>query len=276
VAAPTSARAASHFKPCVASGAPAPFVHYYLGDSFEGLPLTDSLYECFRPSRPPEPFIRMNSTDYFYGDCEPPCAPPVDVRTSPACDSWWGQYNLGVPDGPVRRPRLTRIRGVPASRTDGGHHVELYTGDVTVTIFANSRKRANRAAAALRRAHDSPGGVGAGEALPSPLHGALRGKIDCGFRFKKLVIRAREGSHGWRAIVRMRVGRPAYVDVELERRVHGRWIGSEQAIYRVGRGTSGHRIPIRAGRYRATVTATDHLGRRTRVRTLHFRASDKE
>jgi len=272
-----SARGASHFKPCAGAGAPAPFVHYYLGGSFEGDSLTDATYECFRPSGPPdEPIARTNLTDYGYGHCEAPCALPISVQTWPACDRWWGLYNFAPPDLPIRRPRLTKIRGVPASRADGGHSLELYTGDVTVVIFANSRKRANRAAAVLRRAPDSPGGVEAGEELPSPLHGALRGRIDCGFRFSKLAIRPREGTRGWRAVVRLKVGRPASIDVELERREKGQWVSSEQAIYRVGRGTSGHRIPIRPGLYRATVTATDRLGRRTRVRTLHFRASDKE
>jgi hypothetical protein len=275
---PAGARAAGHFKPCV-SGDTAPFAHYYLGESFESLPLTGRSYDCGRPSKPPGPIARPNFADYLYGDCEPPpdggCAPPLEVQTTPACDRWWGQYNLGFPDEPIVRPKLRKKRGVPSARLDDSA-IELYTDDVTVTVYADDLARARRAVAALRRAPDSPAGADAGEPLPHPITGALRGRIGCGFSFSKLSVSTRQVHDGWRAVVKHSLRRAAYVDVELERRSHGKWVGSDQALYRASKGTTRHAVHVRRGRYRATITATDHRGRRTQVRTLRFRTGGKE
>jgi hypothetical protein len=273
VAAPASA-SASHFKPCVRPGEPIPFDHYWLGQSFDGISHTDSSYDCRRPSRPPEPIARTDLTDFGYGTCDGPCASPVDVQTSPACDRWWGAYNVGAPGEPIRRPRLTKVHGVPAARADGGRQLDLYTGEVTVTILAGSRAQATRAAHALEPAS---GGVHAAAVpLPQPIHGSLRGRIDCGLTFRKLAVRGSAEQGDSRAVVLTKLPRAAYVDVELERWVGGEWVWSDQALYRAPKGTLHRSIGTRGGRYRATVTATDHLGRRTRVRTVHFSTSQGE
>jgi hypothetical protein len=270
---PASA-SASHFKPCVRPGEAVPFDHYWLGQSFDGMSYTDSSYDCRRPTGPPGPIVRTDLTDFGYGTCDGPCASPVDVQTSPACDRWWGAYNFGAPGEPIRRPRLTKVRGVPAARAERGRQLDLYTGDVTVTILAGSRAQATRAAHALQPAS---GGVRAAAAgLPQPVHGALRGRIDCGLAFWKLAVRGAAGQGDSRAVVLTKLPRAAYVDVELERWVGGEWVWSDQALYRAPEGTSHHSMRVRRGRYRATVTATDHVGRRTRVRTVHFSTSQGE
>jgi hypothetical protein len=246
------------FKRCVSEKAPAPFTVYHLGESFEGDALEERLYEC-RPPRPPPETGRTNYVAFLYGD-----GGRVQVHTSPACDIWWGLYNLAPPDQPIRRPKLTRVRGVPAAYHDRGT-LDLYTGDVTVMIFANTRAKARRAAKALREA----GSEEAGGDLPPPLPGALRGRMDCGFKFSFLDVRQGD-------LLAFNISRPAYLDVELERREGGEWVWSDQRIFAAARGTTFRELGVRPGRYRGTVTAWDHRGRRTHVRTIRFRVRPEE
>src|SRR5438045_3144480 len=112
--------------------------------------------------------MRYDAASCIYGDCTPGdqggCLPPLEIQTSPACDDWYSQFNLGVPDGPIERPPLTRRRGVPVALLDlmpDEIQIQLYTGDVTVTISTDTRDRAERAARALRAVPGSPDGVGA-------------------------------------------------------------------------------------------------------------------
>lgn len=269
-----AAAAASHFKPCVRPGEPVPFDHYWLGQSFEGLNYADSSYDCHRPSGPPGPIAREDVTEFDYTRCDSACNLEIQVQSSPACDRWWGLYNFGAPGEPIERPRLTKVRGVPASRAEGGRQLELYTGDVTVTIIADSRDQATRAADALQLAQ---GGVRAASAsLPQPVHGALRGRIDCGLSFRKLAVRGSAEQGDSRAVVLTKFPRPAFVDVEIERWTGHEWVWSGQAFYRAPKGTLHRSIRVRPGRFRASVTATDHVGRRTRVRTVHFSTSEGE
>ena len=79
-----------------------------------------------------------------------------------------------------------------------------------------------------------------------------------------------------RAVVLTKLPRSAFVDGELERWTGREWVWSDQAFYRAPRGTLHRSIRVRPGRFRATVTATDHVGRRTRVRSVHFSTSEGE
>lgn len=163
---------------------------------------------------------------------------------------------------------------MPAVMLDGGHQIDLYTGEVTVRVYGNARRRVRRAVAALRRTNaEHPG---AGEPLPAPIRGALTGRIDCGYRFDALAVTTTDRGKGPRAIFHVALRRKSYVDVQLERREGGRWVSGAQAVYRARAGATHHAVPIRHGRYRATVTAWDRGGRRTRVRTLRFRTSPSE
>jgi hypothetical protein len=167
-------------------------------------------------------------------------------------------YAFGLPGDPVRRPRLIEVRGVPATRDSD--QLELYTGDVTVTIFGGTRAKLDRAAQALRPV----GSAEAGGDLPPPLPGALRGRMDCGFKFSSLDMR--EGD-----VMAFNISRPAILDVELERNVDGKWVASQQQIFDALEGTTFRPLGVRPGRYRGTVTAWDRVGRRTHVRNIGFR-----
>ena len=115
---------------------------------------------------------------FVYGDCEATddagCAPPMEVQVWPACRRHLGLYEQGPPFGPA--VERAAVRGVPAAFLDDGTRLELQTGRSTVVVFAGSRGRALRIAAALRSADGSiPGGV----ALPVPDQGALEGSAPC-------------------------------------------------------------------------------------------------
>jgi hypothetical protein len=107
---------------------------YYAGETFEGLPLT-------HVSDGPGPL------GFAYGDCEP----PVDEGGCPA--------PLAIQVWPIeRRPpgaissmiecRKVTVRGAPGAFFNSD--LDLYVGDWTVVVFADSPARALRAAEALR------------------------------------------------------------------------------------------------------------------------------
>ena len=272
LAMPAGASGASHFEPCAKE---PPFRSYWVGESFEGLPLTTRDYDCGPPFAPPDYPLRTNRTTLIYGDCDPgggDCRFPLQVQTWPACDTWWSAYSDEFPGDPVEHPPLRSVRGVPAAVLEDGFGLELYTGDRSVTVFGDNKARVRRAARAIRLEGDPP----SDDALPPPIPGALHGRIDCGLGFSSLRVNAGPVDGRWRMIVRMAVPRAAYVLVDLERRAGGEWHSDGQAIYRAPKGSSRHAKRIRAGRYRARVTAWDHRGRRTPVTTRYFATRGEE
>jgi hypothetical protein len=108
---------------------------YFVGEQFEELPLTAIV------GRPwPLTFI--------YGDCDIPfgteggCAPPLEVQVWPI---------ERRPPGAISEMldcRRVTVRG--ALGAFYGSDLDLYVGDLTVVVFADSRERTLRAAAALR------------------------------------------------------------------------------------------------------------------------------
>jgi hypothetical protein len=98
---------------------------------------------------------RDDTADYVsfvYGDCRPlspegGCAPPAEIQVWPADRRSRGSYDTSPG---ALTPELTRIRGSPAAFFDAGTRLEIYTAEVTVVVFARSRERAGRIAAALR------------------------------------------------------------------------------------------------------------------------------
>lgn len=120
----------------------AEFPLVYAGEQVDGLPLVA--------------IVRRDDTadyvSFVYGDCRPAsseggCAPPAEIQVWPADRRSLGSY--GTSPGAVS-PELTRIRGSPAAFFDAGTRLEIYTAEVTVVVFAGSRERAGRIAAALR------------------------------------------------------------------------------------------------------------------------------
>jgi len=141
------------------------FPVYFLGESFEGLELTEA----------PPPGRGLAS--FVYGSCDPTgdtgCAPPLEVQVWPACRRNPSSYEL-APGVPMPR-REDTVRGVPAAFYEDGLRLELSTGSVTVVIFGE-HEQIVRAAQALRGFNSSQ----VHEAdLPPPAPGAVEGTLAC-------------------------------------------------------------------------------------------------
>ncbi len=132
------------------------FRPYYLGASFEGLPFFYVQRDC----PPPSPSGWRNDTvTYFYGRCrsrEGGCAPPLQITSTPLCQSHVGLYYIS----PLER---LVVRGVPAALFEG-YTLDVYTGRTTVALVATRRSVLVRAAEAMRRAPRTnvPSGNGQG------------------------------------------------------------------------------------------------------------------
>jgi hypothetical protein len=126
---------------------------YYLGKSFDGLPLTGVARDL-----PP------GGTTVMYGSCKKSafgdggCAPPVMVETGPV------PGDLANMQGCSRRLPL---RGVPIVESDATP--TLFTGRLMVKVYfddgAEDVKRQHKAVAALRSV---AAGTAVGEPLPAP------------------------------------------------------------------------------------------------------------
>ena len=73
---------------------------------------------------------------------------------------------------------LTSVRGVPAARFPDGM-LEVYTGRVTIVVFANTDELINQAVERLQSANALTGDVRPGQPLPSPVPGAMQGELSC-------------------------------------------------------------------------------------------------
>jgi hypothetical protein len=106
---------------------------YYLGNSFEGQPLTAA----------PEPY--RNS--FIYGDCEAKsdqgCAPPLEIQNASICQRYPLRYDV-----PARQ--YYGARGAVAGYFPSAGGTDLYTGGTTVTIFSSLRVPVRKIIAALR------------------------------------------------------------------------------------------------------------------------------
>ena len=124
---------------------------YNAGDRVDGLPLAAILRRA----------DTAEFVSFIYGDCvsvdDAGCAPPAEIQIWPAC-----RRNLGLYDDAIDRGALAErisLRGVPALLFDDGTRLELETGRSTVVVFAGTRVRVLRIAAALRALDetDAPG-----------------------------------------------------------------------------------------------------------------------
>ena len=130
---------------------------YWAGRKFEGFQLT----AADRPADY-EPALGMR---VYYGDCihhqgitSGGCTLPLEVNTV----LYRPHSNDGLGD-----QRAATIRGVPAVVYEHGKSIELYTGCLTIDVFADNPGRALRAAKAVRPLNPSPA---AGPELPPPLY----------------------------------------------------------------------------------------------------------
>jgi hypothetical protein len=153
---------------------------YFLGQSFEGLPLVAKLRRLSKPGRG-EAF-GADFYSYLYGQCslnageDGGCPAPIEVQSWAACKRNLSVYTL-TPDGkPLPRKQFV-LRGVPAALFEEGNRLEVYTGTTTIVIFGNDPKQIRRAADQLRTLKGSP--PKPGEPLPPPADGALQGTLPC-------------------------------------------------------------------------------------------------
>lgn len=123
---------------------------YFVGEKFEGLPLTRILG-------------RRRPMTFVYGDCDVPfgsdggCAPPLEVQLWPIEERPPTRISTMIPC------RRVTVRGAPGAFF--GSDLDLYVGEHTVVLFAESRAMALRAAAALRPVGAA---VASAENLPAP------------------------------------------------------------------------------------------------------------
>ena len=111
------------------------FPVYWLGESFQGLPLVDVGRMDYPGAFPGEPYNRpWNEVSFIYGDCEiapgaESCPVPLNIDTRPYCDVPPEVIADWVKTGP---PEV--IRGAVAQRT--GSSMRLWTGNVSIGIAA--------------------------------------------------------------------------------------------------------------------------------------------
>jgi hypothetical protein len=123
---------------------------YFVGEEFEGLPLTA--------------IVGKLSPTFIYGTCEIPagseggCAPPLSIQHWSLSERHPGRY------APILTCRRYEVRGVPAAAWDNGG-LDVYTGDRTVVIFGDDEQQKLRAAEALRQVN---GALAASDPLPAP------------------------------------------------------------------------------------------------------------
>jgi hypothetical protein len=110
----------------------APYPVYWLGRSFQGMQITEATHD---PS---------GAFSVQYGDCvqggESTCVPPLRVVTSPD--------NSFVAGGSSPQHRAP-VRGVQAVFAQRDHTIEIATGGIVVSVYAEDAKLASAAAQTL-------------------------------------------------------------------------------------------------------------------------------
>lgn len=140
------------------------FPIYWVGEEFAGHPLRFIIRQVFSPTGDN---LAENEVSFIYGSCgaehhiDGGCAPPLQIQVSPYC--------LIPPElvGNGTFPTdLVKVRGGADAVTAGGG-LRLWTGAVTIKVYASSDELLEDATAALV----SPNGLGvstAGALLPAP------------------------------------------------------------------------------------------------------------
>jgi hypothetical protein len=175
--------------PCTGPHDPVNFEVFSVGPSPAGLHLTGTSRRC-DPNTWKDGWPN-NYVNYSYGECTIPrgatgCAPPLTIQTWPACQRAFAEYSFEGKPLPYRKlPHFGRAEVVdftfPANR------IEVYTGSVTVVIFANSSTLAKKAVRMLRPQERGSPPAAQGDALqgslpiglPPPRDGSMEGKLPC-------------------------------------------------------------------------------------------------
>jgi hypothetical protein len=148
-----------------------------LGKEFQGQPLT-ALLRRTGSTDPTHDRASWNFVSHIYGDCKASadtgCQPPYEVQTWTACLRNESLYR----DDVVKDTRQTLFGDAPVLEFPDGH-VEVYSGTVTVAIFAPSADLALKAAESLVPANDKADSLFTGTGMVAPAPGAVDGQLTC-------------------------------------------------------------------------------------------------
>lgn len=139
------------------------FSLYWLGESFNGLPLERIIRYKYQPDSELSPSRAENMVLFIYGTCVPEpqaCAPPLSIRVEPHCMRPPGQIASEVKDGPP-----VQVRGVDAQPI-GGTHIRMWTGDVSIAIYTSDYAAGIDAAASLSSVSDTS--IAQSDSFPPP------------------------------------------------------------------------------------------------------------
>lgn len=179
-----SAGSKAQSTPSVTAASFSGFALYGLGQSFEGLPLTDAQYMDVATGVPDSsgkwwgpPVHSVRYFQFVYGTCTPTasqetgCAPPVEIQVWPACErtAIGATASAGAASSNVDNASIstTSVRGVTAAvMTSPDQRVEVATGGVTVVIWASDTSQELRAAQGLTGMNSMAAVVGTTRALP--------------------------------------------------------------------------------------------------------------
>ena len=133
------------------------FPLYWLGESYEGLPLTKIIRYRYDPEPPIPPIEAENSVTFIYGSCTPGpesgCATPLSIVLDDYCLKPPERISTSVKRGPpfdVRRGLAQYI---------GRDHVRVWTGNVSIAIFTEGAASQVEAAEKLRLVSEGPEGA---------------------------------------------------------------------------------------------------------------------
>ncbi len=131
------------------------FPLYWLGESYEGLPLTKIIRYRYDPEPPIPPIEAENSVTFIYGSCTPGpesgCAPPLSIRVEPYC--------MKPPEriAPAVRGTPFEVRGAVAEQISGD--LRIWAGEVSVKVFTEGAASQVEAVEKLRLVSEGPEGA---------------------------------------------------------------------------------------------------------------------
>lgn len=163
------------------------FALYYPGESFAGMPLTNINRAKYHSPEAPGP---ADYVAFTYGGCIPAsdtgCPFPLEVQVWAACARNPSMYTFGFQPN---AGEATKVRGAAAAFFEDGGRLEVYSGDVTIVLFADEQAQllnaaeqlvpANAEAVALQEEALRSGLTADEEDLPPPTAGAMEGQLKC-------------------------------------------------------------------------------------------------
>jgi hypothetical protein len=150
---------------------------YWAGEDASEMPL-ESIedYSAFEKNAP-------SGWSFGYGSCKlegtdhPSCPLPLQIQVSSTCTRWAGllDHQKGLFDFRGAKAHWfagIKVKGLAGLQEAGP--LEIFTGRVTVVIYAQEKKIAFATARALRTVHQTKPA-----ALPPPVPGSLTGNLPC-------------------------------------------------------------------------------------------------